>query len=162
MASSEGAWIEQFAIISLPMPADPQDTTLLHQLDIHVRWGDMDRLGHVNNIIYLQYFEEARVQWMASLGGVLRPDDAGMILKKSSVTYYAPVAHPASLRVTTHAGHVGRTSFGLTARLQRVDAKGAASGKSVCDGEFVIVWFDYSTQKPAPLPAWLRRVLGAT
>jgi acyl-CoA thioester hydrolase len=133
----------------------------LHQFDIAVRWGDMDGLGHINNIVYLQYFEEARVLWMSSLGGVLRPDQAGMILKKSAVTYNAPVSHPATLRVTTRAGSVGRTSFGLVGDMHLIDADGKPHGASVCDGEFVIVWFDYAAQKPALIPDWLRAVLGA-
>jgi len=30
--------------------------------EVVVRWGDMDLLGHVNNIMYLQYFETARIE----------------------------------------------------------------------------------------------------
>jgi len=36
---------------------------LLHTAHIPVRWGDMDSYGHVNNILYMQYLEEARVAW---------------------------------------------------------------------------------------------------
>lgn len=36
------------------------DKPLLHTATIPVRWGDMDSYGHVNNILYMQYLEEAR------------------------------------------------------------------------------------------------------
>ena len=28
-----------------------------------VIWGDMDAFGHVNNIVYLRYFESARIAY---------------------------------------------------------------------------------------------------
>lgn len=39
------------------------DRQLLHTAHIPVRWGDMDSYGHVNNTLYFQYLEEARVAW---------------------------------------------------------------------------------------------------
>lgn len=41
---------------------------LLHTAHIPVRWGDMDNYGHVNNTVYLEYVQEARVAWFASVG----------------------------------------------------------------------------------------------
>jgi acyl-CoA thioester hydrolase len=32
---------------------------------IHMRWNDLDSLGHVNNAIYVTYFEAARASFMA-------------------------------------------------------------------------------------------------
>ena len=44
------------------------DKRLLHTAHIPVRWGDMDNYGHVNNTVYLEYVQEARVAWFASVG----------------------------------------------------------------------------------------------
>ena len=32
-----------------------------HTVQVPMRWSDMDAYGHVNNVVYLQYFEMARV-----------------------------------------------------------------------------------------------------
>lgn len=32
---------------------------------LHMRWNDLDSLGHVNNAIYVTYFEAARATYMA-------------------------------------------------------------------------------------------------
>ena len=38
-------------------------------MDIRVRWADMDAYQHVNNAVYLNYFEEARDQVMVGMFG---------------------------------------------------------------------------------------------
>ena len=45
-----------------------QEKRLLHIARIPVRWGDMDSYGHVNNTLYIQYLEEARVAWFERHG----------------------------------------------------------------------------------------------
>lgn len=128
---------------------------LLHDLTMPVRWGDMDAMGHVNNILYLQYFEQCRVEWKDKLGYHLDPAKEGMIVKKASATYYKSVTYPALVNVRMHAGPVGRTSF-----TQLYELRVAGQGDELwTEGEFLIVWFDYGTGKPAPIPAELRKVL---
>jgi acyl-CoA thioester hydrolase len=40
-----------------------------HEKQIEVRWRDLDSYGHVNNVVFLTYLEEARDEWLArSLG----------------------------------------------------------------------------------------------
>ncbi len=37
-------------------------------LAIPVAWGDMDAMGHVNNTVYLRYFESARIAYFERVG----------------------------------------------------------------------------------------------
>lgn len=39
----------------------------VHQRIFSIVWGDMDALGHVNNARYFDYFQEARIEWLATL-----------------------------------------------------------------------------------------------
>lgn len=41
----------------------------MKQVEIRVRWADMDAYQHVNNAVYLNYFEEARDTVMVDLFG---------------------------------------------------------------------------------------------
>ena len=127
---------------------------LLSTINFPIRWGDMDALGHVNNAQYLRYFEESRVDWTQRNGLRLHNEGEGMILLKASVTYKKPVVYPATVTVTLFAGAIGRTSLQM---INELTVAGDATPAAI--GEFVIVWFDYTQQKPAPVPQRLRDLL---
>jgi acyl-CoA thioester hydrolase len=136
-------------------------TTLIYRCPLTVRWGDMDAQGHVNNAVFATYFEQARTLWTAALGSPLEAAGEGMILAKTTINYRKPIVFPAELTVELHAGQAGRTSFTLPNLI-----RDASTGEVYADGECVIVWFDYTAQKTAALPDFMRealvRVLNAT
>ena len=119
-----------------------------------VRWGEMDAMGHVNNAAYLRYFEESRILWSESMGMRLDGIGEGMILLKASVTYLKQVSYPANIEVGLFAGQIGRTSFHL---LNTLTVEG--DSEPATNGDFIIVWFDYESNKPMPIPASLKTVL---
>ena len=41
---------------------------VMHEVDMAVRWGDMDAYNHVNNTVYFRYMEQCRLEWFARLG----------------------------------------------------------------------------------------------
>ena len=135
-------------------PTTIKSGVALSSVRFPVRWGEMDALGHVNNASYLRYFEESRILWSESLGLRLDGTGEGMILLKASVTYKRQVSYPADIDIDLIAGDIGRTSFQL---VNTLTIAGEAAPSAV--GEFVIVWFDYRTNKPQPVPAALRAVL---
>ncbi len=136
------------------MTAERNTDVLLSTLHFPIRWGDMDALAHVNNTLYLRYFEESRVSWALDIGMPLRKDGEGMILAKATVTFKKPVNYPANVTVDLLAGNIGRTSFTLLNTLV-VDGESEPSAM----GECVIVWYDYLNQKSMPLPEKLRAIL---
>ncbi len=120
---------------------------------IAVRWGDMDALGHVNNACYFRYMEQARIQWLESLGQGLSLDRQGPILATAQCNYLKPVTYPARLRVQVRGEKPGRSSFVLRYRLLLDD------GTLAAEGETVIVWVDYAKGRSVPLPESLRAVM---
>ena len=44
----------------------PAHKKLVHTLQMPIRWGDMDAMGHVNNTLYFRYLETARIAWFAT------------------------------------------------------------------------------------------------
>ena len=57
---------------------------------IEIRWRDIDANGHVNNAVYLTYFEEGRDDWLQRvLGEELSKD---YVLGRISVTFKRPIA----------------------------------------------------------------------
>jgi len=136
------------------MNADQTSGVLLSTLRFPIRWGDMDAMAHVNNTIYLRYFEESRVSWSQRNGMRLQPAGTGMILANVSVAFKKPVSYPANVVVELHAGRVGRSSFTL---LNTLTVEGETEPSAT--GECVIVWYDFENNKSAPVPESLRAIL---
>ncbi|KAN0114439.1 Thioesterase/thiol ester dehydrase-isomerase [Hyaloscypha variabilis] len=75
-----------------------------------VVWGEMDSMGHVNNVMYVRYAESARVNWAAKYAvrdrefceewrELATPRGVGMILKSIGVEYKFPMTYPDHISV---------------------------------------------------------------
>ena len=63
-----------------------------HVYECHLRWADLDSLGHINNVVYVDYLQEARVSLMRAMVGD-RDDDLteGVVVVRHEVSYRAPL-----------------------------------------------------------------------
>jgi len=70
------------------------------QLEIPVRWSDMDAFKHVNNVIYLQWAEMARIEYLTKyITGSLENISLGPILARQDCRYIFPVKFPDTVIV---------------------------------------------------------------
>lgn len=72
------------------------DASVRHRYACPLRWGDMDMLGHVNNVRYVDYLQEARGDLFRAARGerVAGPGDAlveGIVVARHEVTYLRPL-----------------------------------------------------------------------
>jgi len=123
---------------------------------IAVRWGDMDTMGHVNNAKYFTYCESARMSYFRAvrMEEHFAAGRFGPALAAAQLNFRQQVRHPAEIEVATRVTEIGRSSFKMEYTLVR-----AADRERVADGSGVIVWVDYSTGRPAPLPEELRAAI---
>ena len=119
---------------------------------IEVRFRDMDALGHVNNAVYLTYFEAARMAYWMHVTG--RPDlsDMDMILARAEVDFRSPLVAPESIEVGVGCVSIGRTSFVLAQ-----DMYERKTGRLVAEARKVLVHYDYRTLRSVPIGEDLRR-----
>ncbi|MDG9927477.1 MULTISPECIES: acyl-CoA thioesterase [unclassified Pseudomonas] len=129
---------------------------LLHTAHIPVRWGDMDNYGHVNNTVYLEYVQEARVAWFASVGLDIDHDAQGPVVLQTLHTYLKPVVHPATVVVELYAGPVGRSSLVVEHRLSTLEDPQSCYGEGHCK----LVWIDHGGNVSVLVPDDVRRVMG--
>jgi acyl-CoA thioester hydrolase len=122
---------------------------------IAVRWRDLDAFNHVNNSTYLTYLEEARLQWMLSMGDVFDPASTP-VLAASELNYRGPIAWPAQLQVQLLCERLGNSSITIAHRI--VDA--GDPERLYCDGRVVMVWIDPQTGRSVPLPSTVRNAAG--
>lgn len=66
-----------------------------HVYECPLRWADLDLLGHVNNVVYADYLQEARVDLMRSMLPPTAPQGSdlteGIVVVRHDVTYLAPL-----------------------------------------------------------------------
>lgn len=98
---------------------------------IQVRFTDLDVLGHVNNNIYVSYFEIARIHYFAQIIGTdwdWKVNTA--VLAKNEVEYIRPVLLHNEPEIFVVCDHIGTKSFTLSYEL-KVNGIIFAKGKSV-------------------------------
>ena len=119
---------------------------LVHTSRQAIRWGDMDKLGHVNNTVYFRYMEQARIEWVHGLGPEVRAyEGAGPVIVNASCTFVAPLVYPGELEVRMFLGEPGRTSVGSFYEIW-------CGGRKYADGAAKIVWIDLASGRSVPLP----------
>ncbi|MBS2549778.1 acyl-CoA thioesterase [Catenulispora sp. NL8] len=97
-----------------PPPA-PQGPGRRHVYLCPLRWSDMDAYQHVNNVVYLRYLEEARVDWMfrrASEAGVEGFATFGTVVAKHEIEYKRPLVYrPEPVRVEVWVTAIATAKF---------------------------------------------------
>ena len=121
---------------------------------LQVRFRDLDALGHVNNAVYLTYFEAARMAYWMHVNGRTDLSGMNMILARAEVDYRAPVGYGDELEVGVRCVSVKRSSFVLEQAL--VERRG---GRLVAQARKVLVHYDYAAGRSIPLTEDQRQLL---
>ena len=120
------------------------------QVEVPVRWGDMDALRHVNNARYFTYCETARIAYFEKIGLFdVAHTTLGPSLAMAQLNFRRQVHYPATLLVNVCTTKIGNTSFTLQYLIQD---QNQPADEGASDGSSVVVWVDYSAGKPVPLP----------
>lgn len=141
-----------------PQSAHPTRPDFRFWWPVSVRWGDMDAMGHVNNIIYFQYLESARVGYFeAIVGWNSRRGNGGRqgpVVVSQTFNYRRQVHYPAELEVGVRCREIRGRSFLLEYGVFR-----QGTDELVGDGSSVAVWLDYEANKAVEIPPFLRQAL---
>ncbi len=118
-----------------------------------VRWGDMDAFQHVNNTVYFQYFESARIAYFER-AEILATHPIGPILGATSCRFKAPLSYPDQLQLGARVSSFTDDRFTMAYAVFSADKQ-----RVVAEGDGVVVGYNYQTQQKAPLPAgWVSAI----
>src|SRR3954467_15173339 len=139
-----------------------QSAARLPTVHVHrerVRFGDLDANRHLNNVVFLRYFETARIAFVRTLWPHHDPTKAGgeqlgVIFAECHIKYRSPVAFDEEVAISCWIGEVRRWAFQVCFEM-RVGERMAAEGDSW------LVGFDYAEQRASPLPEAMRETLAA-
>ena len=126
-----------------------------YKAPIAIRFSDIDAAGHVNNAIYLTYFEVARFSYFKEIiHWGLREN--GIIVGRSEVNYLKPLTLEDEIMCYVRTTRIGNSSFDV----MHVIVKITPHGEEICTtGKTVCISYDYSAAKSVPIPAKERQRL---
>jgi len=121
-----------------------------HATPIQIRFSDIDAMGHLNNAIYLTYFEIARVRYLDQIPNIDWDDKRyGLIVAKAEVNFKAPVFLSDTIEVHIRTSHIGIKSFAVEYEMVKVLANGERS--IAATGTTIQVAYDYTEHKSVPI-----------
>jgi acyl-CoA thioester hydrolase len=127
---------------------------------IAIRYKDLDPYGHVNNAVYLEFFEEIRIaywQALADLVGIenLEAGDvpgARYVIAQTTVRYKAPILLDDVLHGGASIPTVGNRSYAMIFELRTGET--FEKGTLVAEGHAAQVFFDPKAEEVTSRPDW--------
>ena len=115
-----------------------------------VIFRDVDAFGHVNNAVYLTYFEWARAQLWFSLTGGSGPSDIGFIVARAECDFIAQIGMER-IDIRVRIGEMRNSSFDTFYEIRKRNGDVLAA-----TGKVVVVVFDWTLQRSVRLPDVMR------
>jgi acyl-CoA thioester hydrolase len=116
-----------------------------------VIFRDVDAFGHVNNAVYLTYFEWARAQlWFALTGAAGLPTDIGFIVARAEIDFKLQI-EMEPIDICIRITGMRTTSFDTIYEIRK-----RSNGKVAATGKVVVVLFDWKAQTKMAISDELR------
>ncbi|WP_040956740.1 thioesterase family protein [Virgibacillus sp. SK37] len=125
-------------------------------MDIKVRFGETDTLGHINNTSYFIYMEEARIEFLAKMGIDIQKENYAFMLVSTKCDFIKQGYFGQVLGVTTEVSRMGTKSMTLTSTMREKE-----SGDVIARGDAVLVYFNVNKQKTVPIPESFKEILSS-
>ena len=119
------------------------------------RWADNDVFGHVNNVVYYNWFDTVVNAWLIEQGFLdgKESDVVGLVVG-TRCDYFESVAFPETVEGALAVERLGRSSVTYRIGIFREGAELTAA-----QGLFTHVYVERAAQKPVAIPEGLRAAL---
>lgn len=120
---------------------------------VYRRFSDLDPLGHVNNVAFHDYLQEARMGMIGHVSEVVN-DDYALVVVSQAVRHRKPLMHSHEpVMIETSISDLGRSSYTIEYRI--LDE----NGELAAEGTTKLAATDPQTGRPIRLPESLRQQL---
>ena len=122
-----------------------------HKFTVTVRFHEVDMLGVVNNAVFINFFETARLEYIKAAGlmpekGIFS-DGKIFFMVRNEINYRSHAYYDDVLDVHSKISYIKNSSFGYDHLI--VNQK---TGNIIVDGKGVVVYVDTKTRKSTLLP----------
>jgi acyl-CoA thioester hydrolase len=127
---------------------------------LEIRYGDLDPYGHVNNAVYLEFFEKIRIDYwraLADLAGIqeLEAGDvpgARYVIAETTIRFKRAIFFEDTLHGAVRMRTVGNRSYAMDFELRTGET--FEGGTLVAEGSAAHVFFDPVQGAVQPRPEW--------
>ena len=123
----------------------PQLADYPHRAAEIIRFGDLDPQGHVNQAVFLTYFESGRVAMFRDPSLGVGAPGVTYVMVRMEVDYMKELRWPGNVEIGTGVSEFGRSSFKMAQAVFH-DGVCAAAGLAT------LVCMDLKTRRATPLP----------
>lgn len=126
------------------------------EIEIPVRFRDVDGMRHVNNAVFHTYLESARIaywqQVYADRGLGASLDEIAFILARMECDFRGQIPFGGAVRVRVRCPRIGTKSFDFDYRIESTDGD-----TLYAEARSVQVCYDYEREETVPVTDELRR-----
>ncbi|MHB1492574.1 MAG: acyl-CoA thioesterase [Thermoplasmataceae archaeon] len=114
----------------------------ISEIELQIRFGDLDALGHVNNAAYLSFFELGRIDFFMKFLKGFHSKTVNFVVVHADIDFRIPIYYEDKPRILTEIEKVGTTSVSFKHTILRQGDDAILSS-----GKTVIVWVDRGGKK---------------
>jgi acyl-CoA thioester hydrolase len=122
-----------------------------HKIIVKVRFNEVDMLGVCNNAVYINYFEQARLDYFKNIGLIpengLFTDGRLFYVVRNEINYLNPAKFDDELAILSRISFIKNSSFGFEHLIINTN-----NTLEIVNGKGVIVQVDPKTMKSIELP----------
>jgi acyl-CoA thioester hydrolase len=126
--------------------------TFRHWTQVSLRFSDEDNMGHINNVAYAAYVEQARVAFIDAFLKSRGPGGIDYVLVNVNIDFHHEMHFPGAVDIGARLIRIGTksitTGYGLFKDSENVATAGSVN-----------VFFDIKSTKTIPIPEDLKRGL---
>ena len=128
-----------------------------HQMDVQLRFNDVDRFGHVNNSVYFELYDMAKAEYLHdSLDFAFESQPVVPVVANINADFFLPIYYGDPIVLETAVVHIGTKSFTL---LQQ--ALNTKTNTVVCQCRTIMVCFSQKELAAVPVPDYVREAFEA-
>lgn len=121
-------------------------------LTITPRFCELDGLNHINNAVYLEWFEQARIPLFKIFTPDLDVKKWRLIIARNEIDYLAPLQFGEQVTIKTYLEKIGSSSMTIVHECWADQTKVAA-------GKTVMIHYDYQNNQSVPIDSKARAEL---
>jgi len=127
-----------------------EDKIYKHQVQIPIRYMDLDLMGHVNNARYLNFLEEARLSYAKEvLKLYTNISELSVVVARIEIDFLTPLFYGQTLMVWTRLDKMGKKSFRFTSL---IGIPNEEDFSLVSKAEQSMVFYNKEKKKSIPIP----------
>lgn len=124
-------------------------------LPIQIRFNDIDAIGHINNNIYLSYFDLGKNAYFEALKGyAINWLDGAIVLAHIEMDFLKPIFYRRKVVVDSKIVRLGEKSGEF---MQQI--RDSESNEVKCTCKSIFVYYDAESAATTPIPASWREAI---